>query len=63
MKISFNDKDLEELVFTGKNRKYKKISKDNAFMSAVISVYNYMCAVNCSKDLKAYSFLHYGKKK
>lgn len=59
MEISFDDKDLEELIFTGKNRKYKKLSKDKAFVSALIDVYNYMSAVNCTKDLKAYSFLHY----
>ena len=59
MKISFEDEDLEELIFTGKNRKYKKISKDKVFMRALIDVYNYMDAAKCVNDLKPYSFLHY----
>ena len=40
MEISFDDKDLEELIFTGKNRKYKKLSKDKVFMKALVDVYN-----------------------
>lgn len=59
MEISFDDKDLEELIFTGKNRKYKKLSKDKVLMKALVDVYNYMNAVSCVKDLKPYSFLHY----
>lgn len=51
MEISFDDKDLEELIFTGKNRKYKKLSKDKVFMKALVDVYNYMNAVSCVKDL------------
>ena len=53
MEISFDDKDLEELIFTGKNRKYKKLSKDKVFMKALVD------AVSCVKDLQPYSFLHY----
>mgnify|MGYP001169886927 CR=1 FL=1 len=59
MEISFEDEDLEELIFTGKNHKYKKLSKDKAFMRALIDVYNYMDAASCANDLKSYSFLHY----
>lgn len=59
MDISFDDKDLEELIFTGKNRKYKKISKDKKFVSALIDVYNYMRSAVCTNDLRPYSFLHY----
>lgn len=50
---------LEELVFTGMNRKYKKYSRDRKFMENLIDVYNYIRAAADIKALSAYSFLHY----
>lgn len=34
MQIVFEDTDLEELILTGNNNKYKKYTKDKCFMSA-----------------------------
>lgn len=63
MEIFFEDKDLEELIFTGKNRKYKKLSRDAKFLSSLIDVYNYINAAENIKALEAYSFLHYERLK
>lgn len=38
MEIYFEDEDLEELIFTGMNRKYKKYSRDRKFMENLIDV-------------------------
>ena len=35
MKVNISDKDLDELIRTGKNNKYKKYSKDNMNLSSV----------------------------
>ena len=59
MEICFEDEDLEELIFTGMNRKYKKYSRDRKFMENLIDVYNYIRAAADIKALSAYSFLHY----
>lgn len=61
MNILFEDENLEELIFTGKNRKYKKYSRDMKFMTNLLSVYNYIHAAENVKALEAYSFLHYEK--
>ena len=35
MKIVFEDRDLEELITTGRNRKYKKYTRNGKFMKAL----------------------------
>lgn len=61
MNILFEDEDLEELIFTGKNKRYKKYSRDMKFMTNLLNVYNYIRAAENVKALEAYSFLHYEK--
>ena len=59
MKIEFEDKDLEELITTGRNSKYKKYTRNAKFMKALATAYNYMRMVDVASDLRAISFLHY----
>ena len=63
MKIAFEDKDLEELIQSGTNRKYKKYSKDTKFMQALGRMYKNMCAAADTKALSQFSYLHYEKLK
>ena len=59
MQILFEDKDLEELIMTGYNNKYKKYTRNAKFMKALATAYNYMRLVDVANDLRAISFLHY----
>ena len=59
MEIVFEDTDLEELITTGRNSKYKKYTRNAKFMKALATAYNYMRLVDVSSDLRAISFLHY----
>lgn len=59
MNVIFEDKDLEELICTGQNRKYKKYAKDARFMSALVRVYSTLCATEKASRLVQFSFLHY----
>lgn len=61
MKVNISDKDLDELIRTGKNNKYKKYSKDRRFMVGLARVYKVMLNVADTNGLKPYSFLHYEK--
>lgn len=61
MKVNISDKDLDELIRTGKNSKYKKYSKDRKFMEGLARVYKVMLNVSGTNGLKLYSFLHYEK--
>jgi hypothetical protein len=61
MKVNISDKDLDELIRTGKNNKYKKYSKDRKFMEGLARVYKVMLNVADTNGLKPYSFLHYEK--
>ncbi|MBE6240599.1 MAG: hypothetical protein E7115_03780 [Bacteroidales bacterium] len=61
MKVNISDKDLDELIRTGKNSKYKKYSKDRKFMEGLARVYKVMLNVADTNGLKLYSFLHYEK--
>ncbi|WP_289225881.1 hypothetical protein [Bacteroides acidifaciens] len=61
MKVNISDKDLDELIRTGKNSKYKKYSKDRKFMEGLARVYKVMLNVADTNGLKPYSFLHYEK--
>ncbi len=59
MKIEFEDTDLEELIKTGRNSKYKKYTRNTKFMQALATAYNYLRLAECSRDLRSISFLHY----
>lgn len=63
MKVNISDKDLDELIQTGRNSKYKKYSKDKKFMLGLAKVYNVLTTVADTKGLEPYSFLHYEKLK
>ena len=41
MQIVFEDTDLEELITTGRNNKYKKYTRNAKFMKALAIAYNY----------------------
>lgn len=59
MQIVFEDTDLEELIITGRNNRYKKYSRNGKFMKALATVYNYMRLAERTSDLRVVSFLHY----
>ena len=59
MEIVFEDTDLEELITTGRNSKYKKYTRNAKFMTALATAYNYLRMVDVASDLRAISFLHY----
>ena len=61
MKVNISDKDLDELIRTGKNNKYKRYSRDRRFMEGLARVYKVMLNVADTDGLKPYSFLHYEK--
>lgn len=63
MEIIFEDKDLEELIFTGQNNKYKKFAKDSRFMQSLSRVYKSMIASADCDALRQFSYLHYEKLK
>ena len=53
MEIVVEDTDLEELITTGRNSKYKKYTRNAKFMTALATAYNYLRLDDT----------HYGKKK
>ena len=59
MNIIFDDKDLEELITTGHNSKYKRYTRNEKFMRALATAYNYLRLSECTNDLRSISFLHY----
>lgn len=59
MKIEIEDKDLEELILTGENSKYKQLARDSKFMEALARAYRLLEVVEKASGLKVYSFLHY----
>lgn len=59
MQIIFDDKDLEELITTGHNSKYKKYIRNAKFMKALAIAYNYLRLSERAIDLRSISFLHY----
>lgn len=63
MNIIFEDKDLEELIFTGRNNKYKKYVKDARFMHALARMYSSMANAESTLVLAQISYLHYEKLK
>lgn len=61
MIIFFKDIDLEELIKTGKSRKYKDISKDKNLVRKLVKVYEIMRVATNIKDILVHSYLHYEK--
>ncbi len=59
MKIVFEDKDLEELLDTGQNRKYKKYARDPIFMINLKLVYDILKTVDSTKELRQVGRLNY----
>lgn len=59
MQIIFEDKDLEELITTGYNSKYKKYTRNKKFMTALVTAYNYLRFSERANNLRSISFLHY----
>ena len=59
MQIVFEDKDLEELITTGHNNKYKKYTRNARFMEALATAYYYLCFASSTNDLRSISYLHY----
>jgi plasmid maintenance system killer protein len=59
MQIEFEDSDLEELITTGNNSKYKKYTRNAKFMQALAVAYNYLRTTERACDLCNISFLHY----
>lgn len=59
MQIVFDDKNLEELITTGYNIKYKKYTRNGKFMRALAAAYNYLRLSERASDLRIVSFLHY----
>ena len=63
MIILFEDADIEELIITGTNKKYKRYAKNKRFVEDLREVYETMRAVETASDLANFSFLHYEKLK
>ena len=55
--------DLNELLLTGKNRRYKAIANNRELLDGLRRAVSYMVAANNVDDLKIVSFLHYEKLK
>lgn len=63
MIIIFKDKDLEELIITGKNRKYKNIARDFDLVKKLVKTYEILKHSESIKQVALHSFLHYEKLK
>ncbi len=63
MKILFEDKDLEELIETGYNHRYRKYARDPIFMEKLKQAYKFMKSSDKASDLSYYSVLKYEKLK
>lgn len=59
MQIIFEDENLQELISTGRNRKYQKYSRDRYFMQRLIKAFSIMVAAGSTRELGCHSFLHY----
>ena len=53
LQINFEDTDLEELITTGYNRKYRKYTRNNKFMQALVIAYNYLRNAESTNDLRS----------
>lgn len=65
MKVIFKDDALSELYETGKtkDRKYRQICRNAKLVDGYIRAVKIMYDVECTNDLKPFSFLHYEKLK
>jgi len=63
MIVEFEDKDLEQLILTGHNRKYLRYERDKKFMQRLSVIFDLFKQVSCTESLGNYSFLHYEKLK
>ncbi len=65
MNVIFLDKALEELYCDGKttSKKYKKLCKNAKLVAGYQRAVKALYEVDCTKDLKEISFLHYEKLK
>lgn len=59
MKVIFEDTNLEELIRTGHNHKYKKYARDKKFLRALLDLYETLEAVDFAEELKMYSRYKY----
>ena len=55
--------ELEELLMTGKSRKYKRITNNKDLYNGLRRVISFMLAAENTNDLQTASFLHYEKLK
>lgn len=63
MNVEFEDKDLEELILTGKNKKYKKVMRVKDLKDGLVRTYNYLLDSSNVKVLSSISRLKYEKLK
>ncbi len=63
MQVIFEDKDLEELVATGYNHKYRKYARDKKFLDRLKWIFTTMRGVTNCSELRLYSYLDYEKMK
>lgn len=63
MIITFEDIELQHLIEKGQSRRYRKLSRDNAFKKHLIEVYITLRAVDNTAELSNFSYLHYEKLK
>ncbi len=59
--IFIHDNDLQELIQTGQNRKYKALSRNKRFMSGISRVLAAIHGAETTASLGTMSFLHYEK--
>ncbi|MBQ9313340.1 MAG: hypothetical protein IJ213_09905 [Bacteroidales bacterium] len=63
MIVIFKDIDLEELLKTGKSKKYKNISRNKQLLDKLNKLYKLFINSKCIEDIAIYSYLHYEKLK
>lgn len=63
MKVELEDKDLEELILTGKNKKYKKVARVKDLKEGLLRAYNYLLDSLDVEELSSISRLKYEKLK
>ncbi len=63
MKILFEDKDLEELINTGDNRKYRKYARDKKFMRQLRVLFRDLDNAENTSRLIMYSYMDFEKLK
>lgn len=61
MKVLYEDKGIEELITTGKSKRYKKISRSRDLLDGLLAAHRIMESVADASQLSAFSHLHYEK--